>query len=164
MQEAREYAHTVVSVLGNGRRCKAYLPPAGSLTLLESHAWCSVSGALDQTWLQLKRTSPSKMPSPVVAQLGSTFHTWSLAIFSSCRRSETSFGRMAAGGQYLLGGYSCLQYAPPDKSCLLANTSSRASFISLSWMMRVSSVRASSMRSRSLESMTKMRPWVPARC
>jgi hypothetical protein len=28
----------------------------------------------------------------------------------------------------------------------------------------VSSVRASSIRSRSLESMTKMRPWVPALC
>ena len=40
-------------------------------------------------------TSPSKMPSPVVAQLGSTFHTWSFAILSNCRRSETSFGRIA---------------------------------------------------------------------
>jgi hypothetical protein len=96
MQGAREYAHTVVSVRGNGRRCKAYLLPAGSLTLFESHAWCSVSSVLDLVWLQLGRTSPSKMPSPVVAQLGSTFHTWSLAIFSNCRRSETSFGRMAA--------------------------------------------------------------------
>ena len=52
-------------------------------------------------------------------------------------------------------------YAPPLKSCLLANTSNSASFISLSWMMRVSSVFASSIRARSLESMTKMSPWVP---
>jgi hypothetical protein len=41
------------------------------------------------------RTRPSKMPSPVVAQLGSTFHTWSFAIFSSWSLSETSLGRMA---------------------------------------------------------------------
>ena len=56
---------------------RLYLPPCGSLTLLLSHA------------------RPSKMPSPVVAQLGSTFQTWSLAILSSCSLSETSFGRMA---------------------------------------------------------------------
>jgi len=46
-----------------------------------------------------KRTNPSKIPSPVVAQLGSTFHTWSLAILSNCRRSETSFGRIAISCQ-----------------------------------------------------------------
>jgi hypothetical protein len=61
---------------GNGSK-GLYFEPGGSLTLLESHA------------------NPSKIPSPVVAQLGSTFHTWSLAILSNCRRSETSFGRMA---------------------------------------------------------------------
>ena len=52
-------------------------------------------------------------------------------------------------------------YAPPLKSCLFANTSSRASFISLSWMILVSSVLASSIRARSFESMTKISPWVP---
>ena len=50
---------------------------------------------------------------------------------------------------------------PPGMSCLLANTSSRASFISRSRIIRWSSWRASSIRVRSLESMTKMRPWVP---
>jgi hypothetical protein len=54
-----------------------------------------------------------------------------------------------------------VMYAPPCKSCLFANTRSSASFISRSWMMRVSSVRASSMRVASFESMTKIRPWVP---
>lgn len=41
----------------NAKPSVVYLEPGGSLTLLESHA------------------NPSKMPSPVVAQLGSTFHT-----------------------------------------------------------------------------------------
>lgn len=36
------------------------------------------------------------MPSPVVAQLGSTFQTWSFATFSSWSLSETSLGRMAS--------------------------------------------------------------------
>lgn len=35
------------------------------------------------------------MPSPVVAQLGSTFHVWSLATTARLRASETSFGRIA---------------------------------------------------------------------
>lgn len=50
---------------------------AGSLTLLLSHA------------------RPSKMPSPVVAQLGSTFQVWSFAIRCRSNASETSFGRIA---------------------------------------------------------------------
>lgn len=50
----------------------------GSLTLLLSHA------------------RPSKMPSPVVAQLGSTFHVWSLAIRCRSSMSETSLGLIAA--------------------------------------------------------------------
>nr|POF11644.1 hypothetical protein CFP56_44482 [Quercus suber] len=49
----------------------------GSLTLLLSHA------------------RPSKIPSPVVAQLGSTFQTWFLATRSSSSMSETSLGRIA---------------------------------------------------------------------
>lgn len=51
---------------------------------------------------------------------------------------------------------------PPGISCLLAKTSSNASFISRSSMIRCSSCLASSIRARSFESMTKMRPWVPA--
>jgi hypothetical protein len=35
------------------------------------------------------------LPSPLVAQLGSTFHTWSLAILSRSRAWATSFGRIA---------------------------------------------------------------------
>ena len=50
---------------------------------------------------------------------------------------------------------------PPAMSCLFANTSSSASFISRSRMIRCSSCRASSIRERSVESMTKIRPWVP---
>lgn len=50
---------------------------AGSLTLLLSQA------------------RPSKMPSPVVAQLGSTFQVWSLAIRCRSSMSETSLGRIA---------------------------------------------------------------------
>lgn len=37
----------------------------------------------------------ASIPSPLVAQLGSTFHTWSLAILSRSRACATSFGRMA---------------------------------------------------------------------
>ena len=70
-----------------------YLAPGGSLTLFESHAWGMLE--LKSQMTRNERTSPSKMPSPVVAQLGSTFHTWSLAILSNCSRSETSLGRIA---------------------------------------------------------------------
>lgn len=51
---------------------------------------------------------------------------------------------------------------PLSRSCLLANTRSRLSFISRSLMMRCNSCFASSMRAASDESTTKMRPWVPA--
>ena len=46
------------------------------------------------------------------------------------------------------------------RSCLLANTSKRASRSSSSFNIRWSSSRASEIRSRSLESTTKMIPWV----
>lgn len=129
---------------------------AGSLTLLLSHA------------------SPSKMPSPVVAQLGSTFQTWFLAIRSSSIMSETSFGdiaidhcqpsvpsRVLASKTWQV--VSCRRASsngnvPPLMSCLLANTSNSASFISRSWIMRCSSFLASSILSRSLLSITKIRP------
>jgi hypothetical protein len=45
-------------------------------------------------WL-LNHARPSKMPSPVVAQLGSTFQMWFFAMTLRLRASETSFGRMA---------------------------------------------------------------------
>lgn len=50
---------------------------------------------------------------------------------------------------------------PPGISCLLANTSNSDSFISLSLIIRCNSDFASSMRALSLESMTKINPWVP---
>ena len=50
---------------------------------------------------------------------------------------------------------------PPGRSCLFAKTNNRLSFISRSLIIRCSSVRASSMRFRSAESTTKIRPWVP---
>lgn len=52
--------------------------------------------------------------------------------------------------------------SPSGRSCLLAKTRSRLSFISRSLMILCSSCLASLMRARSDESMTKMRPWVPA--
>jgi hypothetical protein len=66
----------------------------GSLTLFESHAWW-VLGSKNGCERYMEHTRPSKIPSPVVAQLGSTFHTWSFAIFSSWSLSETSLGRIA---------------------------------------------------------------------
>lgn len=53
------------------------------------------------------------------------------------------------------------RHIPPGISCLLANTSSSASFISRSSIILCSSWRASSIRDRSFESITKIRPCVP---
>lgn len=50
---------------------------------------------------------------------------------------------------------------PSLTSCLFAKTSSRLSFISRSLMMRCNSCLASSIRARSAESITKIRPCVP---
>ena len=88
-------------------------------------------------------TNPSRSPSPVVAQLGTTYHVRSLSCVS-LSFSVTSVGVIE-----------------PGISCLLANTSKSASFISRSRMIRCSSCLASSMRARSFESMTNIRPWVP---
>ena len=52
-------------------------------------------------------------------------------------------------------------HSPPDMSCLLAKTKSRASFISRSNIILCNSCRASSIRARSFESMTKINPCVP---
>jgi hypothetical protein len=47
---------------------------AGTLTLLPSHACCHIVSTLQYRFSrQIRLTSPSKIPSPVVAQLGSTF-------------------------------------------------------------------------------------------
>jgi hypothetical protein len=54
-----------------------------------------------------------------------------------------------------------LKNLPPSTSCLLAKTSRTTLRISRSWMMRLSSDLASSIRVRSQESMTKIRAWVP---
>ena len=59
-------------------------------------------------------------------------------------------------------GTRCRHSSPPCMSCLFANTSSSASFISLSNMILWSSCLASSILDRSFESMTKIRPCVPA--
>lgn len=56
---------------------------------------------------------------------------------------------------------NCIGHVPPSISCLFAKTRSRASLISRSRMILCNSWRASSMRLRSFESMTKIRPWVP---
>jgi hypothetical protein len=84
-------------------------------------------------WL-LNHARPSKMPSPVVAQLGSTFQMWFFAMTLRLRASETSFGRMAMrkdmSASVCVG--ACGSFLHPLTSCLLAKTSSRASFISRS--------------------------------
>ncbi len=118
---------------------------AGDLTLLDSHA------------------SPSKRPSPVVAQLGTTYQILSFSL-DSCSASVTSlwFHRWETDAwvsRDALDRGRC--NVPLSMSCLLANTNSKLSFISRSLMMRCSSCRASSIRARSDESMTKIRPWVP---
>jgi hypothetical protein len=94
-------------------------------------------------WGNVALTNPSKSPSPVVAQLGTTYHILSFNCVN-LSFSVTSVGVIA-----------------PGISCLFANTKSNASFISRSRIMRCSSFLASSIRARSLESMTNIRPWVP---
>jgi hypothetical protein len=96
-----------------------------------------------RVWGSVALTNPSKSPSPVVAQLGTTYHILSFNCVN-LNFSVTSVGVIA-----------------PGISCLFANTKSNASFISRSRMMRCSSCLASSIRARSLESMTNIRPWVP---
>lgn len=101
-----------------------------------------------------------------MAQLGSTFHTWSLASLSRSRAWATSFGRMAVGQSVSFSLYhghhlKSVRNLPPSTSCLLAKTRSTTLRISRSWMIRPSSDLASSMRARSQESITKMRAWVP---
>lgn len=88
-------------------------------------------------------TSPSSNPSPVVAQLGTTYHIRSFN-WPSLSFSVTSVGVIE-----------------PGMSCLLAKTSRSASFISRSSMILCSSCLASSIRARSFESTTKIRPCVP---
>lgn len=87
--------------------------------------------------------SPSRSPSPVVAQEGCRVHT-RRGNFSRWRRSRISSTVMDW-----------------ERSCLLANISRTASCSSRAERIRWSSMRASWMRSRSCESMTKISALVP---
>lgn len=108
------------------------------------------------TWL----TSPSKIPVPSVATLGATYHSLSFNLVS-CRALITSSGlRSKLVSVYSYSPKKCVDIRPWI-SCLLANTSKSASFISRSLIILWSSERASSIRTVSLESTTKIRPWVP---
>ena len=64
----------------------------GDLTLFESHAWVM----LVFNYVRVKRrcTSPSRSPSPVVAQLGTTNQILSFSV-DSLRASVTSCGFIA---------------------------------------------------------------------
>ena len=124
---------------------------------------------------------PSKRPSPVVAHDGCTYQGRSL-IVCNCKRSVTSAGviainhnrRQHISESALRCNRACHSQTeskirskekkngiPPGRSCLLAKTSKRQSFISRSEMMRCNSCRASSILSLSCESITKINPWVP---
>ena len=127
---------------------------------------------------------PSNNPSPVVAQLhgmsvdrrhvssrsthlGCTYHVRSRIL---CRPnfSVTSAGDMATRRDQERSQkhrrpsmYRATEHkpnSPPGRSCLFANTINRQSFISRSARIRSSSSFASSILSRSPESMTKIRP------
>ena len=114
-------------------------------------------------------TKPSNRPSLVVAMLGCTFQILSFPLCSlsllsslSFRRSITSSVNIASHHrQHSPPSPSCSRLSPPCMSCLFANTSNSASFISRSLMILCSSCCASPILDRSLESMTKMRPCVP---
>lgn len=107
-----------------------------------------------------EHANPSSSPSPVVAQLGTTNQILSFSCVS-LSASVTSCGFIAAKGQSCNGRGEDTKRAPPGMSCLLANTNSSDSFISRSLMMRCNSCLASSIRTLSEESITKIRPWVP---
>ena len=107
-------------------------------------------------------TKPSSNPSPVVAQLGTTNQILSFSC-ESFRASVTSWGFMATNLVRMSLSFKVQKRCiPPGISCLLAKTSSNDSFISRSLMMRCNSCLASSMRALSEESITKIRPCVPA--
>lgn len=91
----------------------------------------------------LNQFNPSNKPSPVVAQEGCTYHILS-RILVRPSISVTSAGVNA-----------------PGRSCLFANINNKQSLISLSDMIRCNSCFASSILSRSCESMTNIRPCVP---
>lgn len=93
--------------------------------------------------VRAERENLPKRPSPARALLGWTYHVLSF-IFASSSRSVTCCGLSASG-----------------KSCLLANTSRRQSFISRSERILCSSSFASPIRSTSVLSITKTRPCVP---
>lgn len=110
------------------------------------------------------RTNPSSNPSPVVAQLGTTNQILSFSV-ESLSASVTSCGFIAIillASNILIPSCAVMAknqlYKPPGISCLFAKTKSRDSFISLSLIIRCSSCRASSIRTLSEESMTKIRP------
>ena len=68
--------------------------------------------------------------------------------------------RLIRCGFTIFQNFFCV-FLPPGKSCLLAKMRIIASRISLSLIILCSSWRASSMRSRSAQSTTKIRPCVP---
>jgi hypothetical protein len=68
----------------------------GIVTLVDSHDYALSVIVRHRYVVSIILTNPSKMPSPEVAQLGSTFHRCSFATFSSCSLSETSLGLIAA--------------------------------------------------------------------
>jgi len=112
---------------------------AGSLRM-DNHFLFGFGGDLT---LFVSHANPSSNPSPVVAQLGTTNQILSLS-WESLSASVTSCGFIA-----------------PGISCLFANTSNNESFISRSLMIRCNSCLASSIRTLSEESITKIRPCVP---
>ena len=124
--------------------CSALLHLAGAgrgwaLTFVESQL-CKITLVHPQSPVTEQLTNPSSSPSPVVAQLGTTYQVRSF----NC--VNLSFSVTSVG------------VIEPGMSCLLAKTSSSASFISRSRMILCNSCLASSIRARSLESMTKIRP------
>ena len=135
-------------------------------------------------WLDVNHVSPSYNPSPVVAQAGWTCQFLSrirvnpsfswiscgfIAKYVTAKQLISMFRTMQImqpinpqqGGRINNNLYIVVLYIPSGRSCLLAKINIIASLISLSFIILCSSWRASSIRSRSAQSTTKINPWVP---
>lgn len=114
-------------------------------------------------WLDVSHVRPSYRPSPVVAQDGCTYQFLSL-IRVRPSFSWISCGFMAVKALWIRTNRLREQIfgqrlrLPSGRSCLLAKIRIMASRISLSLIILCSSVRASSIRSRSAQSTTNIRP------
>jgi hypothetical protein len=143
----------ISSIPSNNKQCQPAALISEKMPVVLRSAITKPMGQLE---LRITSTNPSKSPSAVVAQDGWTNQRWSLSL-CNWSLSVISAGDIASIQHPGIG----VGLLPPGRSCLLANTSNNAFLISLSLIIRCNSCLASSIRSRSAESTTKINPSDP---